>query len=83
MSLSAEAQDARMLSTLPTEIVDDIIEEACRVLDVSSVASITLTSCVFGIHANKARFALLIPHYNEGDSIPHPAKGIRGLANII
>ncbi|PPQ86000.1 hypothetical protein CVT25_001522 [Psilocybe cyanescens] len=83
MSLSAEAQDARMLSTLPAEIVDDIIEEACRTLNVSSVSSVALTSHIFRIHANKARFSSLIPHRNAGHDIPHTAKSIRGLADII
>ncbi|PPQ95413.1 hypothetical protein CVT25_000857 [Psilocybe cyanescens] len=83
MSLSAKSQDAHMLSALPAEVVDDIIEEACRTFNISSVASIALTSHVFRIHANKERFSSLIPCYNDGNCIPHPAKGIRGLANII
>ncbi|PPQ81294.1 hypothetical protein CVT25_015073, partial [Psilocybe cyanescens] len=82
MSLSAEAQTTHVVPTLPTEIMDEIIDEACRILDVSSISSVALSSHVFRIHANKARFSSLVPHRNNGHGIQHTAKRIKGLADI-
>ncbi|PPQ81295.1 hypothetical protein CVT25_015074 [Psilocybe cyanescens] len=72
-----------MLPALPVELVDDIIDEASRTLDISSVSSIALTSHSFRIRANKTRFSSLVPSRKEGYDIKHTSKRLQTLADII
>ncbi|PPQ71385.1 hypothetical protein CVT25_003230 [Psilocybe cyanescens] len=83
MFLSPENQLTQALPVLPVELIDDIIDEASRTLDVSSVSAIALASHTFRIHANKERFSSLVPYRNDGHNIEHTSRGIRTLADII
>ncbi|PPQ86981.1 hypothetical protein CVT25_009348 [Psilocybe cyanescens] len=83
MSLSPDAEPTQVLPALPVELIDDIIDEASRTLDVSSVSSIALTSHSFRIRANKTRFSSLVPYRKEGYDIKHTSKRLQSLADII
>ncbi|PPQ83796.1 hypothetical protein CVT25_001016 [Psilocybe cyanescens] len=82
MVLSPEPRAFQAFPTLPVELVDDIVDKACRMLDKSSVSSIALTSHSFRIRANRSRFSSLVLSGNKRN-IPHTARGITTLANVI
>ncbi|KAH9477298.1 hypothetical protein JR316_0009502 [Psilocybe cubensis] len=70
-------------SSLPVEIGDRIVREACEFLDDRDLASIALVSHMFRIRANEKRFASLVIHRDSGEDIHHTAERVKLLADII
>lgn len=68
---------------LPLELLEEIINEASRTSDVSTISSIALTSHAFRILANKRRFQSLVLCEYKGHNMEHTAKRIKTLADLI
>ncbi|KAH9479943.1 hypothetical protein JR316_0008540 [Psilocybe cubensis] len=69
---------------LPFEILDGILEEGLKVLPLSSLSSLALTSRGFRIYANEARFSTLLPYKGHvGHDCDGTIRRLDSLADVI